>query len=269
MTLTGTILLWHADIACPKCAGQDYWTKQQRCEGLMSWQGPKDQHVETYVTPSTEAFACIYFENLLSKFIYEVECDKENPQAKPRTSHDKKSDRWATKWSDAKIGQSVFGGWSPEALTKFLNITRAITEARKWKMTKKADKWLLRAICDRHKYVEKDEKKKKVKISAPKANAAEVVIVPFDCEKEAEAKAGDVDLSALGIDGFEVEFDDVVDSDDSNKDDESEPETDPVSGANLPLGPNQGSNPAEVGNPGPVPPQPPTPAVTGASAAAS
>ena len=41
------ILLWHADIACPKCAGQDYWTKQQRCEGLITWQGPKDQHVET------------------------------------------------------------------------------------------------------------------------------------------------------------------------------------------------------------------------------
>lgn len=263
------ILLWHADIACPKCAGQDYWTKPQCCEGLMSWQGPKDQHVETYVTPSTEAIDCIYFENLRSKVIYEVECDKANPLNKPGTSHDKKSDGWATKWSDAKIGQSVYGGWSPEALTKFSKITRAATEARKWKMTKKADKWLLKAIRRQHKCVEKGQKKKKVKIAAPKADAAKAVIVPFDCEKDAEAESEDVDLSALGIDGLEVVFDEGVDSDDSDNDDESEPETDPVSGANLPLEPIQVSNPAEVGNPGPVPPQPPTAPATGASTAAS
>ena len=67
------ILLFHADIVCPKCAGQDYWTRPQRMEGLMSFVGPKDLHVDTYVTPSTEAIACIYFENLRSKVIYEVE----------------------------------------------------------------------------------------------------------------------------------------------------------------------------------------------------
>ena len=73
----------------------------------MSWVGPKDEHVETYVTPSTEAIGCIYFENLRSKVIHEVEMDKENPNAKPGSSHHKKNDRWATKWSDAKIVQST------------------------------------------------------------------------------------------------------------------------------------------------------------------
>jgi hypothetical protein len=102
----------------------------------MSTVGPKDAHVDTYVTPSTEAIPCTYFKNLRSKVTYEVECDKENPQAKPGTSHDKKNKRWATKWSDAKIGQSVFGGWSSEALTKFSNITKAVTEARTTKSEK-------------------------------------------------------------------------------------------------------------------------------------
>ena len=35
--------------------------------------GPKDGHVDIYVTPSTEAIVCVYFENLLSKVICEVE----------------------------------------------------------------------------------------------------------------------------------------------------------------------------------------------------
>ena len=77
---------------------RNYWTRRsrpQQCEGLMSSVGPKDEHVETYVMSSTEAIACNHFENLRSKVIYEVEMDKENPNAKPGTSHDKKSDRWA------------------------------------------------------------------------------------------------------------------------------------------------------------------------------
>ncbi|MGL4284503.1 MAG: hypothetical protein ACRCSI_13165 [Eubacterium aggregans] len=192
--------------------------------------------------------------------------DKENPTAKPGTSHDKKDKRWATKWSDAKIGQSVFGGWSPEALTKFLNITKAITEARTMKRTKIADKWLLKAIRERHKYVEKGEKKKKVKILAPKANAAEVVIVPFDCEKDTEAEAEDVDLTILGIDLLDIESEHgLVDSDDSDNESKNEDETDPTSGGNPPQGPNQGSTGVEVGNPGSLPPA----GAIGASAAAS
>ena len=87
--------------------------------------------------------------------------------------------------------------------------------------------------------------------------------MPFDGEVEAES--GVVDLSALGIDGGEIDSDEG-DSDDSDNDDESESEVDPVSGANRALGPNQGSDPAQVGNPGSVPQQPPP---AGASAAAS
>jgi hypothetical protein len=230
----------------------------------MSFVGPKDLHVDTYVTPSTEAIACIYFENLRSKVIYEVECDLDNPLAKPGTSHDKNDKRWETPWSDAKIGQSKFGGWAPEALTKFSNLSRAITESRKRNKTKKADEWLLKAIRRRHKYVEKGEKMKKVKTPAPQANAPEVVIVPFDCETA--AKTGDVDLAALGIDPLELEFDDGADSDDPDNDDEQGDENDPTLGSNRPLGPNQGSDPAQAGNPGSVPQQPPP---AGASAAAS
>ena len=259
-----SILLFHADQTCPKCAGQEYWTKHQRMEDLMSWAGPKDQHVDTYVTPSTEAICYVYYKNLRSKVIYEVECDKDNPLAKAGTSHDKKNERWNTLWSDAKIGQSKYGGWSPEALTEFSTITRAVTESRKRKTTKKADAWLLKAIRQRHKYVEKGEKKKKVKISPTKADAAKAVIVPFDGEVEAES--GVVDLSALGIDGGEIDSDEG-DSDDSDNDDESEEsQVDPVSGSNRALGPNQGSDPAQAGNPGSVPQQPPP---AGASAAAS
>ena len=29
-----SILLWHAAIACPKCAGSNYWTRPQRCDAL-------------------------------------------------------------------------------------------------------------------------------------------------------------------------------------------------------------------------------------------
>ena len=258
-----SILLFHADKACPKVAGQGYWTKHQRMEGLMSFVGPKDQHVDTYVTPSTEAICYIYFKNLRPKVIYEVECDRENPHNLPGTSHDKKNERWATIWSDAKIGQSKYGGWSPEALTEFSTITRAVTESRKRKTTKKADEWLLKQIRKRHKYVEKGEKKKKVKISPQKPDAPKAVIVPFDGEVEHES--GHVDLSALGIDGGEIDSDEG-DSDDFDDGSESDSEVDPVSGSNPPQGPNQGSDPPQAGNPGSVPPQPPP---AGASAAAS
>ena len=106
-------------------------------------------------------------------------------------------------------------------------------------------------------------KKKKIKISPKKADAAKAVIVPFD--GEAEAETGDVDLSALGIDGGEIDSDEG-DSDDFDDGSESDSEVDPVSGSNPPLGPNQGSDPAQAGNPGSVPPQPPTAPATGASA---
>ena len=258
-----SILLFHADQACPKVAGQGYWTKHQRMEGLMSFAGPKDQHVDTYVTPSTEAICYIFYKNLRPKVIYEVECDRENPHNLPGTSHDKKNERWATLWSDAKIGQSVYGGWAPEALTEFATVTRAVMESRKRKTTKKADAWLLKQIRRRHKYVEKGEKKKKVKISPQKPDAPKAVIVPFDGEVEAET--GGVDLSALGIDGNEIDSDDG-DLDDFDDGSESESEVDPVSGSNPPQEPNQGSDPAQAGNPGSVPPQPPP---AGASAAAS
>ena len=128
------------------------------------------------------------------------------------------------------------------------------------------DEWLLKAIRQRYNYVEKGEKKKKVKISPKKADAARAVIVRFDCENYAEGEIEDVDLSALGIDGVEVDSDEGLDSDDSDNDAESESEVDPVAGSNPPLGPNQGSDPAQAGNPGSVPQQPPP---AGASAAAS
>ena len=248
-----SILLWHADIAVPTCAGSEFWTRHQCCEGLMSVVGPKDCHVDTYVTPSTEAIVCIYFENLLSKVIYEVEMDKLHPNAKPGSSHDKKNDRWLTKWSDAKIGQSTFGGWKSEALNKFAAISQAIVESRTTKRTKNADKWLLKAIRDQHNYVEKGQKTKKVKILAPTAPAAEVVIVPFDCEQGTAAKAGGVDLTKLGIDLLDIESEHALkDSDnDSEGEDESEKEDeiDPKSGANRPLGSIPGSIPVQAGNP--------------------
>ena len=63
-------------------------------------------------------------------------------------------------WSDAKIGQNVFGGWKLAALTKFLAISKAVTHSRILKRTKKVDKWLLMAIRERHDYVEKGQKNK-------------------------------------------------------------------------------------------------------------
>lgn len=53
-------LLWHADIAVPKCAGAEYYTKPQHQEGLVSSSGPVDGHVDTHVMASTESIVCIY-----------------------------------------------------------------------------------------------------------------------------------------------------------------------------------------------------------------
>jgi hypothetical protein len=78
--------------------------------------------------------------------MYEVKCKRLNPNEK--TPHDTKNDRWCTKWSNAKIGQSTFGGLKLEALTKLLALTKAITHVRTLKRTRKADMWLLKALCD-------------------------------------------------------------------------------------------------------------------------
>ena len=116
--------------------------------------------------------------------------DKLHPNAKPASSHDKKNDRWLTRWSDAKIGQSTFGGWKSEALNKFAAISQAITESRTTKRTKNADKWLLKAIRDRHNYVEKGQTTKKVKILAPTAPTAKVVLCLLTVNKSLRPKQG-------------------------------------------------------------------------------
>jgi hypothetical protein len=72
----------HADIAVPKCAGADYYTKPQCQEGLTSSSGPVDGHVDTYVTPSTEFIVCVYFKNLYIKIVYEVEMKRLFPNEK-------------------------------------------------------------------------------------------------------------------------------------------------------------------------------------------
>ena len=93
---------------------------------------------------------------------------------------------------------------------------------------------MLKAIRDRHNYVEKGQKTKKVKISAPTAPAAEVVIVPFDCEQGTAAKAGGVDLAKLGIDLLDIESEHALK--DSDNDSEGEDE----SGKEMKLTQNQG-----------------------------
>jgi hypothetical protein len=76
------ILLWDADIAVPKCAGSDYWTRPQCQEGCMSSVGPVDRHGDTCATPSTESIVCIYFENLHSKVMCEMEMKRLMPNEK-------------------------------------------------------------------------------------------------------------------------------------------------------------------------------------------
>ena len=120
------------------------------------------------------------------------------------------------------------------------------TKSRTMKRTKKVDAWLLKAIHDWHNCVGKGQKHKKVKTLSPSAPTTKVVIVPFDCEQGDANKAGDGGLTFLGIEPSEINNEVTLD----DSDDESEA-TDPKTGGNPPLGPNQGSNPVQLGNPAP------------------
>ena len=119
------------------------------------------------------------------------------------------------------------------------------------------DKWLQKAIHEWHNCVEKGPKEQKGQNFAPTAPATKVVIVPFDCEQGNAPNAGDGDLTFLGIDPSEIDNEFTVD----DSDDKSEA-TNPKTGGTKPLGPNPGSIPVLLGNPGPPPPPPPPPANT-------
>ena len=204
---------WHWEEMVPKCAGKDFWVQGQRYHGIMSEHGPADNPDFHYVSTPTEALCVLFLENGWKKWEYEVREEEKGRK------WDKEDKRWVTKWSDAKVGQKVYGGWSNEGRKRFADLIKKVQKARVSARGKLAERACLVALKIKHNIT--DKKPKKPKKKAEEKEVEPEVEVGF-AELSDDEGLGEETFDDLDFDVEEIPFSDSEEESESEEEDEDE-----------------------------------------------
>ena len=152
------------NVLIPKVAGHSHWGPSKRHHELMSFgkEDPKDKKCQCYVTASDEAFLAMIWLNCYKKWAYKHKCKVENREP------DEKDPEMQTPYTNSKVGQKKFGGWTDDGILKYLAVLNNINENRD--KQKKYLQDVEQEALDRIRVVEKvDEKEAKRKTKKRKA----------------------------------------------------------------------------------------------------
>jgi hypothetical protein len=165
---------WYHDKILAKVGGRPFWPESVRHYQTISGATFPDDDSKLYITPSTEAFAVLCFENNKTKWPYEA-----------KKGDDPKNEAMETQYTCSKSGQNKFGGWNNAGRKRLVELVDKIKAARADPKSEKAELMVLDHLQTEHKIAEK-EAKKKAKKKAKRDMDSEVVEIPFDEEMEEE-----------------------------------------------------------------------------------
>ena len=147
---------WYYDKLLPNvCGERKIWPEDVRhFEHISDATLPESEGKKLRITPSTEAFAHIVYENNYSKWKKMWVVKKENPGKKmmiikhakadddkdPKVHYCLLSDGFEAKYSLPDCGQAKFGGWKKEGLEKFAKTMAKCKEVRT-NNRKKCEEW--------------------------------------------------------------------------------------------------------------------------------
>lgn len=165
---------WYHDKILAKVGGRPFWPESVRYYNTISEATFPEDDSKHYMTPSSEAFAVLCFENNKTKWPYEA-----------KGGEDPKNQAMETEYTCSKSGKNKFGGWNNAARKQLVELVKLISEARADPKSETAEKMALERVQKKYRIKEK-EAKKKAKKKPKRPRETEVVEIPFDEEMEEE-----------------------------------------------------------------------------------
>jgi hypothetical protein len=146
------LVIWYYDKWLPMVAGQKYWGDKMR----LNFKHIPSDKVKIYgeeekvlIPITTEAFGILVLDNCYDRWINTCEWKKDDPKRRvPKKGAE--SVQFGAKYTDSKVGQVKFGGWTPDAYTKFAEYIQKVQENRQadeangWNRQKYARKLVLK-----------------------------------------------------------------------------------------------------------------------------
>jgi len=166
--------VWYQDKILAKVGGRPFWPENVRHYNTISGATFPEDDKKLYMTPSSEAFAVLCFENNKTKWPYEA-----------KGGDDPKNEAMETQFTCSRSGQNKFGCWNNASRKRLVELVELISEARAGPKSATAEEKALEHLQKVYKIAEK-EAKKKAKKKPKRAKEAEVVEIPFDEEMEEE-----------------------------------------------------------------------------------
>lgn len=173
---------WYADQWIPAVCGIEHYNLERQYFHMCQYGEIRGER-KVYVPITGEAWGALLWANCREKWIESCKFKDANPKTKLPVYSTKKPEtaKFQAKWSDAKSGQVVSGGWKPEAHDAFNAFIEHYKDVRANDMAEdyKRYKYLLELVREKHELQddEKEPPKKKHKLPKTKPRAAKITFI--------------------------------------------------------------------------------------------
>jgi hypothetical protein len=130
---------WYWETLLPKVTGKYAWGQGIRTSGTICEHKDPDTG-KKYISSSDEAMVLLCMENGEQRFKYCLECELKGEKA------DQHDEQYGTRWSSSSAGQNKFGGWTQKGRTRFIELCKKISKAKKKPHVKDLEESILRQI---------------------------------------------------------------------------------------------------------------------------
>jgi hypothetical protein len=122
-------MVWYVDSWLEQAATSEYWNKKIRYFKMPTSTFQYDGKPRDYVTPASEAFGLLVYDNCRDKWMKQYEW-KQQGKALPKGKKDPNWKMFAAKYTDPNSGSKTGGGWKPEGLVKYEEYMNLIKKLR-------------------------------------------------------------------------------------------------------------------------------------------
>ena len=146
----------YVDVILMKVVGKDHWDKSIRLYQTVSKAEHKDRlKFKACITPGSEAFVYLLYENCFRKWDYMVEKTQKNEKM------DKVFLVHMCVHTTCTAGQNMWGGWTEEGRVRFQEIKKKVIDARARDHVEKMEQECLQRLRAAHQVDAKGKKKRK------------------------------------------------------------------------------------------------------------